>query len=385
MIMITLAVLLLSFRASPALAESPPVGGPAMKSAIAGYAALARREYGQALVAAESLRDSVQSFLAAPSPATLATARRAWILSRDLYGRTEVFRFAGGPIDDVHPVTGVQGPENRLNAWPVDEAFLDYVAGSPAGGLIGNRSVPITAVTLVGRHGTEGEAEVTLGFHAIEFLLWGQDRNPDGPGDRTDRDYLPGDEIRDRRRTCLALELDLLVQDLAWVAREWEPGPDRYASAFIALPPAAALDRALSGVATLAGFELAAERIGIPLASGGQEDEQSCFSDTTDRDLRANVAGIALVLEGEGATPGLLSAISALDDVRARDLRQRLQRVQDLVLGVEPPFDRLLSAPEDDPRRARLQALAGELLGLAGAICRAGELAGVKVVIGGGG
>ena len=167
-----------------------------MTRAIAGYAALARAEYGQALAAAVSLRDTVAAFLAAPSPATLAAARRAWIASRDVYGRTEVFRFAGGPIDDVHPVTGVQGPETRINAWPVDEAFLDYVAGNPGSGLIANLAAPITAETLVGRHGAEGEAEVTLGFHAIEFLLWGQDLDPNGPGDRTERDYLPGDPVR---------------------------------------------------------------------------------------------------------------------------------------------------------------------------------------------
>jgi putative iron-regulated protein len=361
-----------------------------MKRALEGYAAMARQGYGQAERAALGLRDTVNAFLAAPSPATLAAARRAWIASRDVYGRTEVFRFAGGPIDDVHPVSGVQGPENRVNAWPVDEAFLDYVAGgSPGGGLIGNTAVPITAETLVGRHGAEGEAEVTLGFHAIEFLLWGQDRNPDGPGERTHRDFLPGDPIRDRRRTCLALEMDLLIADLAWVAREWEPGPDRYATFFLALSPSAAIDRALSGVATLAGFELAAERIGIPLASGGQEDEQSCFSDTTDRDLRANIAGIARVLRGEASgaarTPGLLTAIAAFDPKQAQDLGARLARAEDLMGGVEPPFDRLLRAPRDDPRRARLEALAGELLGLAGATCRAGDLAGVKVVIGGGG
>jgi putative iron-regulated protein len=132
----------------------------------------------------------------------------------------------------------------------------------------------------------------------------------------------------------------------------------------------------------LAGFELAAERIGVPLASGGQEDEESCFSDTTHRDFAANVAGIALVLEGDGGAPGLLGA---LDPKLAADLRARLQRIQDLVRGIEPPFDRILATPADDPRRVHLQVLEGELLGLAGGLQRAGSAANLHVTIGTGG
>jgi len=349
--------------------------------ALDAYAALAQREYTAAFVSAESLQTRVRTFLADPSPTTLAAARRAWSGSHAVYGRTEVFRFAGGPIDDIHPVTGEQGPEGRINAWPVDEAFLDYVAGSSTGGLIADRSLPITAEALAGKNGSEDETQVTLGFHAIEFLLWGQDRNPAGPGDRPASDYQPGDPIRDRRRTTLELITKLLVEDLQAVASEWGPkGP--YAAAFLALPPDRALEQALSGVASLAGFELASERIGIPLASGGQEDEESCFSDTTHRDLVANVAGIAWVLAGDNGAPGLLTA---LDPALADDIRSRLERIKELVNGIQPPFDQIITTPADDPRRIQLQVLEGELLGLAGALQRAGHSANLQITIGTGG
>jgi len=367
----------LALLASPALA-----GGPPTLLAIDAYAALAEREYAHAFSSAESLQSSIRAFLAAPSPSTLGAARSAWITSHEIYGRTEVFRFAGGPIDDVHPVTGAQGPEGRINAWPVDEAFLDYVAGSSTGGLIADRAVPITAETLAGKNGAEDETQVTLGFHAIEFLLWGQDRNPDGPGNRPFSDYVAGNPIRDRRRTALELITKLLVEDLSAVAREWTRTPDRYASAFLALPPNQALSQALSGAASLAGFELAAERIGVPLSSGGQEDEESCFSDTTHRDFAANVAGIVLVLAGDGGAPGLLVALAPEP---AADIRARLERIQELVRGIEPPFDRILATPADDPRRIHLQVLEGELLALAGALQRAGSAMKLEITIGTGG
>ena len=47
-----------------------------------------------------------------------------------VYSPTEVFRFYGGPIDDDN------GPEGLLNAWPLDEVFIDYVLGNPDAGII---------------------------------------------------------------------------------------------------------------------------------------------------------------------------------------------------------------------------------------------------------
>jgi hypothetical protein len=117
---------------------------------------------------------------------------------------------------------------------------------------------------------------------------------------------------------------DSLVADLAAVAREWRP--DRYGAKFAALPRREALRRVLSGAATLSGFEMSSERISVPLATRSQEDEQSCFSDNTVRDLSSNVEGLALVLEGDGESTGLLKLFGTLDPKLAGDLRERLVR-----------------------------------------------------------
>ena len=289
------------------VAAARPAADASVRAALDGYACLARRAYAESLGGAESLQMAVQAMLARPSERALAQARDAWVACRDGYGRTEVFRFSGGPIDDRHPITGIEGPENRINAWPIDEAFLDYVAGSPRAGLIGDLRTPLSEAVLVSRNVADDENQVTLGYHAIEFLLWGQDRRRDGPGQRPFTDYLPGDPVRERRRRCLSLITDQLVRDLASVKIQWEAGPKHFVDYFRALDPAVALGHALSGPATLAAFELASERISVPLSSGSQEDEESCFSDNTLRDLAANVEGIAQVLEGDAECPGLLN------------------------------------------------------------------------------
>lgn len=358
---------------------------PVVAAALRGYTRLARSAYEDALRSTERFRAAVRMFLDGPSATSLAHARQAWIDCRDDYSRTEAFRFSGGPIDGVDPKTGENGPEGRINSWPVDESFLDYVVGQPHGGLISDLSVPMTEKTLIGRNGADDESQVTIGYHAIEFLLWGQDTSAVGPGDRPYQDYLRGDPVRDRRRTCLALDTDLLVHDLAHVVDGWSAGPGHFPTTFLAMDPAQALGLALSGPATLAGFELASERISIPLASNSQEDEQSCFSDNTHRDIAADIEGLSLVLEGRDGIPGLLTAIETLDPELAGDVRARLERARALAYAIVPPFDAILRSPPSDPRRASLQALAGELIGLASSIQRAAAARGIAVVIGGGG
>jgi putative iron-regulated protein len=357
---------------------------PVVTAALRGYTQLARSAYEDALRSTERFRVAVRAFLDGPSRKSLEHARQAWIDCRDDYGRTEAFRFSGGPIDGVDAKTGENGPEGRINSWPVDEAYLDYVVGQPNGGLISDLTVPMTEKSLIGHNAADDDSQVTLGYHAIEFLLWGQDTSAVGPGDRPYTDYLRGDLIRERRRACLTIDTDLLVRDLAHVVGGWSAEPGHFPAAFLALDPAQALGHALSGPATLAGFELASERISIPLSSNSQEDEQSCFSDNTHRDIAADIEGLSLVLEGRDGIPGLLTAIETFDPERATDIRARLERARALAYAIVPPFDAVLRSPPSDPRRATLQALAGELIGLCGSIQGAAATKGIAVVIGGG-
>ena len=91
-----------------------------------------------------------------------------------------------------------------MNAWPLDEGLIDYVAGSYGtesdenplytANVIANPSIEIngakvdaskiTPELLSGTLQEAGdiEANVATGYHAIEFLLWGQDLNGTGPG-----------------------------------------------------------------------------------------------------------------------------------------------------------------------------------------------------------
>ena len=352
------------------------------QAVVASYAELAARHYGTALTDAEALAAAVDALVAAPSQETLDAAKRAWLVSRESYGVTEAHRFYGGPIDGVDPATGIEGPEGLLNSWPVNEAHLDYVKGRPDAGLISKATFVISPAAIAAGNQVSDEADVTTGYHAVEFLLWGQDLGLDGPGNRPFADYASAPNA-ERRGAYLKAVTAKLVDDLAYVAGEWAPGADNYRAGFETRPTTGVLSDLLGAQATMAGFELASERIAVALDSGDPEDEHSCFSDNTHRDFVRNVAGVAAVWWGDGG-PGLRSRWTA-DNTRAQAVDAALADVEALADEVERlgPVDTILASEEGSDGRVALSGLSDALVEVAEAMVVLGEASGLEVVIGG--
>jgi putative iron-regulated protein len=199
-------------------------GGGSIDSAPvnAAYAANVHANYAESLSKAQMLKTAIDAFVAAPSQTTLDAAKTAWLASREPYGQTEVFRFYDGPIDNPE-----DGPEGAINAWPLDEVFIDYVDNMPNAGIINNlQAFPtITKQVIADQNENGGEANISSGYHAIEFLLWGQDLSASGPGVRPFTDYTTLANA-DRRKQYLSLVTELLVDDLTAVTEAWADGAD---------------------------------------------------------------------------------------------------------------------------------------------------------------
>ena len=101
------------------------------------YANLVSDYYNEVAIKTKTLHESINIFLESPNDANLSNAKNKWIEARKVYGITEAFRFYGGPIDGVNKY-GEEGPEALINAWPLNEAYIDYVAGNPESGIINN-------------------------------------------------------------------------------------------------------------------------------------------------------------------------------------------------------------------------------------------------------
>jgi putative iron-regulated protein len=237
---------------------------------------------------AGALNTSLKTLVMDPSEANLEAAKQAWLASREPYLQTEVYRFYDGPID--HPE---DGPEGLINAWPLDENYIDYVDGMPTAGIINGDGV-IDAATLEGLNEQGGEANIATGYHAVEFLLWGQDLSDDGNGgQRPHTDYVTDDTgtaaNQDRRGLYLTVVGDMLVDHIGSVHGHWmENG--QYRADFVASENTAdSIRKILTGMIVLSGFETGGERLKAALDSGNRDDEHSCFSDNTHRDMIQDV------------------------------------------------------------------------------------------------
>ena len=131
---------------------------------------------------------------------------------------------------------------------------------------------------------------------------------------------------------------------------EWAPGGDNYRAAFLAQEPDVALQQILTGVGVLSKSELAGERMFVAYDNQDQEDEHSCFSDNTHRDIIANAQGISNVLSGQYARPdgtvlsgpGLLSLLAARDAELAAQLGALADTALAAVGQIHVPFDRAI-------------------------------------------
>ncbi|NBN80459.1 peptidase [Microvirga tunisiensis] len=296
---------------------APALAGPVAPAAVlATYQDVAAAAYADALQSARTLKQAVEALVAKPNADTLAAARKAWIAARNPYQQTEAYRFGNAIVDDW---------EGKVNAWPLDEGLIDYVDVASYGesseenayftaNVIANRSLKVggveidaTAITpglLADRLQEAGEVEanVATGYHAIEFLLWGQDLNGTkaGAGNRPATDFdvanCTGGNC-DRRAAYLLAATDLLVADLEEMARAWAPG-GAAREELKAKGEAGGLATILTGMGSLSYGELAGERMKLGLMLNDPEEEHDCFSDNTHMSHYNDVVGIRNVYFG---------------------------------------------------------------------------------------
>lgn len=305
----TTAIALITFAAAPAIAQD--------KAEVLGtYADIAQAGYEDSLTTAQTLQTAVNALIETPSAEALQAAKTAWLAARVPYQQTEVFRFGNAIVDDW---------EGKVNAWPLDEGLIDYVDASYGGETdenqlavlnvianpsftLGGEEVDASAITpalLEGQLHEAGavEANVATGYHAIEFLLWGQDLNgtDHGAGNRPWTDYATGEDCTgdncDRRGEYLKAATDLLVSDLEWMSGQWAEGGD--ARAAVLEDEDAGIDAILTGMGSLSYGEQAGERMKLGVMLNDPEEEHDCFSDNTHNSHYYDGLGVRNVYLGE--------------------------------------------------------------------------------------
>lgn len=332
---------------------------------VKNYSEIVYASYEDSYDKAVELQTALNALVATPTQGTFDAAKAAWKAAREPYGQTEAYRFYDGPIDDA------DGPEGALNAWPLDENYIDYTLD--ANGTVTNTGIihdlatypTINAATLTSLNEQGSEKNISIGYHAIEFLLWGQDAldvnaNLGQGGQRSYTDYTNASANYDRRGKYVKVCAQLLIDDLAKLKAEWAPG-GAYRTSFEALSADDALAKILTGIGVLSKSELAGERMFTALETNAvdnpQEDEHSCFADNTHRDIITNAQGISNVLAGtyvrtSGTTVGnaaysfyaLLGIVKPeIVDASATSLRTLNTTAMAKVKAIPVPFDKTVT------------------------------------------
>lgn len=370
----------------PATACPPrPVDDATAEAVTSHYVELAHARYQDSFAQAQELLAAIRAFLESPSRETQDAAKEAWLAAHITYSHSEVLRF-GNPNVDAW--------EGHVNAWPMDEGLIDYVAD----GYVHHEGNPYARTNLIveGRmmitddliaeyrdgsdpkaaasaNITDVESNVTTGYHAIEFLLWGQDLNvePGTAGLRPYTDYVVGEGgthgPTSRRRDYLSAAARLLLTDLRFMLYQWTPEKGRYTREYQALPLEERLRRMTLGLGSLSFAEVASERVRVALITSDQEEEQSCFSDTSLEALLANVEGIesmylgrhvmasGKVVEGPSVADLVVQLDPELDRQLRGEMRDTIEFVAKLVEAGQP-LDELIPA-ENEAGREQLRRL----------------------------
>lgn len=379
--------------AKPTIHEAYVGSDAELRPLVEQYIRHVHDSYSDVLLTTQKMDEAVERFLKNPNQITLDQARESWILARKSYMQTEAFRFYDGPIDGVDPKTQKEGPESRINAWPMDESFIETSIGSEHPGLLERLEIPITVDSVLGMDQVQDESAITTGFHAIEYLLWGPDASKTGPGNRAFSDFSTGDPVRDRRRVYLQLLVKQLHQDLLWLTKAWNTqDQSTYANLLKKQPPREVLEKILTGMIMLSGFEMAMERLAVALDTQDQENEQSCFSDTTWNDFLYNIRGIENIYWGKRAqhaadkqTRNQQNGLSLAFLVQQKspklhqDIVNEFDTMYKILESINQPFDQVILGDAHDSHKAKAWEFQKHLLKMAELLQYAGMLWDIKI------
>jgi putative iron-regulated protein len=343
--------------------SSEDSGATSRAAVVANYSANLYAAYSDSVEDAKAFHVDVEALLAAPTEAALETARDSWLASREHYMLTEGARFYDGPIDGTR-----ENYEALLNSWPLDEAFIDYaskdgVVNEDVGIVNMPEVLPvITREGLASLNGSDDEPEnVSVGYHAVEFLLWGQALNEVGPGERPATDYVIGGPSKnpDRRADYLKVAVEGIISDLSAVRDAWKPTATYRVDFENDANSDESLRHIFTGLAKFSKGELGSQRIGAAYESKHRHDQHDCFSSQTLVDYERDARGIQdmyLGKYGDSDGPGLDDLVKAADPALDADLKKKLQASIDAIVAIPKPFEDAIAGDDDSPGRKAIQA-----------------------------
>lgn len=207
-----------------------------------------------AVETAQALDAAIAVFLYTPNQDTLTAAQTTWRDAYNAFLRTLIYSKL--PIHE--PLEWKKEHKSYpqiialIDTWPIEGGYIDHVPGYPFSGIVNDLTLNLNSDTLLKQHGFADASYASLGFHVLEFMLWGDDHQ------RSPADFSPQDntasvvdetspildepqnliELHEvkikvqnhhRRRQFIQLVSEQLQKHLQQLQQYWEPSKGYYA------------------------------------------------------------------------------------------------------------------------------------------------------------
>ncbi|MFY0700215.1 MAG: imelysin family protein [Bermanella sp.] len=351
----------------------------------------------EALSGAQELDSVITSLLHHPNPGALEEAQLAWIKAYSAYIKVSFFsrvpRFEKPQFRDQNDTYA--RIEERIDSWPIEPGYIDYLPLYPLSGIVNDLTLKINEEDVSAQHGFSDMRFASLGFHPIEFLLFGEN------GKRSAKDFIPqensievvsadttikeddsdelshsddknsethehvhveidGPQNHNRRRDYLRLLSALVVKNLQKLTDRWEPAHGYYAKQWRQPQPSqqlASLTLVYQSMVDSIQKTLLEKHFSVLLNQKQVDDLRSPFSNQDVNNMHDLVMGIESLLNMES---GFISALRDQDAESADKMTAVFKR---LLRDMKQLPQNLTSLPLDK-RKARILPVQEKVLQL---------------------
>ncbi|GIT21843.1 MAG: lipoprotein precursor [Gammaproteobacteria bacterium] len=291
---------------SPAL--DPSLYAP-IRNILIGYLNQIDTDYNTLATELTSLENQVAEFLESPQTSSMNSVRSGWLSAHSSYELTTLHRYFAEQILSEEEVLALYQFYYQINHWPILPGYVDYVGTYSNSGIVNDITVNIDIPTLREQHGAFDLAEASLGFHVLEFLIWGE--NLKRQDERPASDYfviteLNASEIEggfeldqlsnNRRRQMLVLNTQALLSDFNSSREIWSLGSETFRNELNALNGSEIIILLLEAMTSMLTEEMLIRSL-YPLLNGEYiESIQSPFSHSTQNVVSAQLSSVERLL-----------------------------------------------------------------------------------------
>ncbi|MDA0278999.1 MAG: hypothetical protein O3C29_00930 [Proteobacteria bacterium] len=215
---------------------NPELSASAKEIAL-GYVEKIGTDLIQAGIETEKFQSSIIMLTGQTNNENLTLSKQAWLDAHSAYELTTLHRYFATQLLGEQDSLALMQLQYQINHWPIIPGYIDYVDGYPDSGIVHDINVNLDVDSLREQHGAFDISEATLGFHVIEFLLWGYDTDSVArpaadfdavlklTPDETESGYSLEQLSNNRRRLFLSIATNTLVEDFRalqslWLAEE---------------------------------------------------------------------------------------------------------------------------------------------------------------------